>query len=67
MIVMILSSYFFLPFCIKYTLVVPPLKFNPVILIFDFNIGDEDALERAVIWGAMDRLYTKVKVAVLLL
>ena len=56
-----------MPFCIKYTLVVPGLKFNPVILIFDFNIGDEDFKEIAVIWGAMDGLYTKVKVAVLLL
>ena len=64
MIVMILSSYFFLPFCIKYTLVVPVLKLDPVILIVDFNIGDEDVLERAVIWGAMDGLYTKLKVAV---
>ena len=56
-----------MPFCIKYTLVVPGLKFNPVILIFDFNIGDEDLLEREVIWGAMDALYAKVKVAVLFL
>ena len=49
-----LSSYLFSPFCTRYTLVeawVP--KFEPVIVMADLRIGDEDVLERAVIWGAM--------------
>ena len=39
------------------------MKLDPVILRDDFNIGEEDVLEREMIYGAIDGLYAKLKVA----
>lgn len=49
-----LSSYFLSLFWTRYTLVVDAVpQLEPVMVIDDFRIGDDEVFDREVIWGAI--------------